>query len=92
MTMPGTILLEVPPVASEITQYLPDAWKPIADTDIDGPASTPVKIDTERSLLGARATTRRVGADHLRGVGADAALSPSRGGPPADLARSGDPG
>jgi len=47
-------------VASEITQYLPDSWKPIIDTDIDGPNSTPTKVDAERPLLGARAVTRRL--------------------------------
>ena len=36
MILPGTVPLDVPTVASEITQYLPDSWKPIIDTDIDG--------------------------------------------------------
>ncbi len=60
MIMPGTIPLDIPTVASEITQYLPDSWKPIVDADIDGLGSTPVKIDTERPTLGARAMTRRL--------------------------------
>lgn len=60
LIMPGTLPLEVPRVTSEITQYLPDAWKPIVDTDVDGPGSTPVRIDAERSLLGQRAMTRRL--------------------------------
>ena len=60
MIMPGTIPLDLPTVASEITQYLPDSWQPIVDTDIDGLGSTPVKIDTERPTLGARAMTRRL--------------------------------
>jgi predicted AAA+ superfamily ATPase len=60
MIMPGTVPLEVPRVASEITQYLPDAWKPIVDADVDGPASTPVRIDAERTMLGTRAMTRRL--------------------------------
>ena len=60
MIMPGTIPLEVPRVSSELAQYLPDAWKPIMDADVDGPASTPVRIDAERSTLGARAMTRRL--------------------------------
>lgn len=60
MIMPGTVPLEVATVASEITQYLPDSWKPIIDTDIDGANSTPVRVDTERPLLGGRAVTRRL--------------------------------
>jgi hypothetical protein len=60
MILPGTVPLDVPTVASEITQYLPDSWKPIIDTDIDGLNSTPTKVDAERPLLGARAVTRRL--------------------------------
>jgi predicted AAA+ superfamily ATPase len=58
--LPGTVPLDVPTVTSEITQYLPDSWKPIIDSDIDGLGSSPVKIDTERPTLGARAITRRL--------------------------------
>lgn len=60
MILPGTVPLDVATVASEITQYLPDSWKPIIDTDIDGTNATPVRVDTERPLLGARAVTRRL--------------------------------
>jgi predicted AAA+ superfamily ATPase len=60
MILPGTVPLDVPTVTSEITQYLPDAWKPILDSDVDGAGSTPVRIDTERPTLGARAITRRL--------------------------------
>jgi predicted AAA+ superfamily ATPase len=60
MILPGTVPLDVPTVTSEITQYLPDAWKPIVDTDIDGSGAVPVRIDTERPTLGARAITRRL--------------------------------
>jgi len=60
MIMPGALPLDVSTVASEITQYLPDAWKPIIDADVDGPGSTPVRIDASRSTLGARALTRRL--------------------------------
>jgi hypothetical protein len=60
MILPGTIPLDMPTVVSEITQYLPDAWKPIIDTDVDGSGSTPAKIDLERSTFGQRAVTRRL--------------------------------
>lgn len=60
MILPGTVPLDVATVASEITQYLADSWKPIIDTDIDGPGSTPVRVDSERPLLGGRAVTRRL--------------------------------
>jgi predicted AAA+ superfamily ATPase len=60
MILPGTVPLDIATVASEMTQYLPDSWKPIIDTDIDGANSTPVRIDKERPLLGGRAMTRRL--------------------------------
>ncbi|MEU3630907.1 Swt1 family HEPN domain-containing protein [Streptomyces fradiae] len=60
LIMAGSIPLDVPTVASELTQYLPDAWKPILDTDVDGEASTPVRIDAERPTFGGRALTRRI--------------------------------
>lgn len=60
LIMPGSLPLDVPSVLSEITQYLPDSWKPIIDADIDGSGSTPVQIDSERVLFGQRALTRRL--------------------------------
>ena len=60
MILPGTVPLDMPTVVSEITQYLPDAWKPIIDTDVDGITSTPARIDRERSTFGQRAVTRRL--------------------------------
>ncbi len=60
MILPATVPLDVATVASEITQYLPDSWKPIIDTDIDGLNSTPAKVDQDRPLLQARAVTRRL--------------------------------
>ena len=60
LIMPGSLPLDIPTVLSEITQYLPDSWKPIVDADIDGPGSTPVQIDSERVLFGQRALTRRL--------------------------------
>ncbi|HOA58222.1 MAG TPA: Swt1 family HEPN domain-containing protein, partial [Dermatophilaceae bacterium] len=60
MILPGTVPLDVSSVSREITQYLPDSWKPIIDADIDGTGSTPVRIDSERSTFGGRMVTRRL--------------------------------
>ena len=60
LIMPGSLPLDVPEVLSEISQYLPDSWKPIVDADIDGTGSTPVQIDAERPLFGQRIITRRL--------------------------------
>lgn len=60
LILPGTVPLQVPLVTSEMTQYLPDQWKPIIDADVDGDSSVPVRIDAEKPLLGARSVTRRL--------------------------------
>lgn len=60
LIMPGSVPLDAAAVLSELTQYLPDSWKPIVDADIDGPGSTPVQIDSDRPAFGQRATTRRL--------------------------------
>jgi hypothetical protein len=60
LIIPGTVPLEVPAVGGEVTQFLPDAWQPVLDADVDGPASVAVRIDAERPALGDRAMTRRL--------------------------------
>jgi len=60
LIMPGSVPLNAPRVASELTNYLPDLWKPIIDRDIDGQGSTPVQIDSTRPTFGARSLTRRI--------------------------------
>lgn len=60
LIMPGSVPLNVARVASELTNYLPDLWKPIIDSDIDGEGSTPVQIDASRAAFGARSLTRRI--------------------------------
>ncbi|GGM39994.1 Swt1 family HEPN domain-containing protein [Dactylosporangium sucinum] len=60
LIMAASVPLDVPTVASELTQYLPDAWKPIIDADIDGEGSTPARVDGERPTFGSRALTRRI--------------------------------
>lgn len=60
LIMPGSVPLNAPRVASELTSYLADSWKPIIDKDIDGEGSTPVAIDASRPTFGARSLTRRI--------------------------------
>jgi len=60
LIMAGSVPLDHSRVASELRQYLPDAWQPIIDADIDGEGSTPAKVDAERPTFGARSLTRRI--------------------------------
>ena len=45
---------------TDLTQYLEDQWKPIIDSDIDGPSSMAQRIDLERPSLGQRFVTQRL--------------------------------
>lgn len=60
LIMPGSIPLHMSSVSGELTNYLPDSWKPIIDQDIDGESATPVRIDGEKPTFGQRALTRRI--------------------------------
>ena len=60
LIMPANILLDDPPVQSEINRYLPDNWAPVIERDIDGPNSLPTRIDGEAPNLGRYGACRRV--------------------------------
>lgn len=60
LILPGNVPLDADSVNSNLTQYLHDPWKPIIDTDVAGPNSTPAIIDTERTVLGQRHLTQRI--------------------------------
>lgn len=60
LVLPGNVPLEATSVNTDLTQYLQDQWKPIIDSDIDGPGSTAVNIDLERANLGQRFITERI--------------------------------
>ena len=60
LIMPGSVPLDDANVLTELTQYLPDAWKPIIDADVDGDSSTPLQVDRERPAFGQRGLTRRL--------------------------------
>ncbi len=58
--LPASLPLDDSRVRSELTRYLEDNWAPILDTDIDGPASLPVLLDTQVTNLGRYLAARRV--------------------------------
>jgi hypothetical protein len=60
LILPSTIPIDDARVQSELTRYLPDNWAPIIEKDVDGPASLPLKIDSEQPNLGKLHATRRV--------------------------------
>src|SRR5579859_5766426 len=60
LILPSTIPIDDPRVQSELTRYLSDNWSPIIEKDVDGPASLPLRIDSEVPSLGKFSACRRV--------------------------------
>jgi predicted AAA+ superfamily ATPase len=60
LIMPATLPIEDPRVRDELTRYLSDSWKPIIESDVDGPNSLPLRIDGEMPNLGKLSAARRV--------------------------------
>ena len=60
LILPGNVPLDATTVNTDLTQYLEDQWKPIIDSDIDGPGSTAQQIDLDRPALGQRFVTQRI--------------------------------
>lgn len=60
LILPGNVPLDATTVNTDLTQYLEDQWKPIIDSDIDGPGSTAQQIDLDRPSLGQRFVTQRI--------------------------------
>ncbi|MDR1077413.1 MAG: DUF499 domain-containing protein, partial [Propionibacteriaceae bacterium] len=60
LILPGNVPLAATTVNTDLTQYLEDSWRPIIDSDIDGPQATAAQIDNSRPSLGSRHVTRRI--------------------------------
>ena len=60
LILPASIPLDDQDVFEEVTRHLEDNWKPVVDTDIDGPGSVPNVLDREIPSLGRLQASRRV--------------------------------
>ncbi len=60
LILPSSVPMDDAAVKSELTKYLPDVWEPIISQDVDGPNSTPLKLDEEVRHLGRYSACRRV--------------------------------
>lgn len=60
LIMPGAVPLDAMTVREELTRYLPDGWNTVTETDVDGPRSVPLRIDSENPRLGQVMAARRV--------------------------------
>jgi hypothetical protein len=59
LILPATMPLGDPAVAAEVTRSLGDAWRPVLDADVDGPAALPGRLDRELASLGRYQAARR---------------------------------
>jgi predicted AAA+ superfamily ATPase len=59
LILPASVPLDDAAVQSELTRNLDHAWQPILDSDIDGPASVPHKVDRAFPNLGRYGAARR---------------------------------
>jgi len=78
LIMPGSVPIDSPPVASELTRYLEEGWAPVIERDVDGPNSLPLQLDRENPNLGRYSATRRVARAIYMGS-APIQQSPNRG-------------
>jgi len=60
MIMPGSVAISSPRVEPELLHYLDVNWQSIIAGDVDGPNSTPYKIDQSAPNLNRYSATRRV--------------------------------
>lgn len=60
LIMPATLPIDDARVRDELTRYLADSWKPIIESDVDGPNALPLRIDADTPNLGKLSATRRV--------------------------------
>ena len=61
MIMPGSVAISTARVEPELLHYLDATWQAIIAGDVDGPTSTPYKIDQSAPNLNKYSATRRVG-------------------------------
>ncbi|MCC7078886.1 MAG: DUF499 domain-containing protein [Acidimicrobiia bacterium] len=60
LIMPASVPIAAPTVQEELNNYLEENWPPVIETDVDGPNSTPRRLDAEYPNLGKYQACRRV--------------------------------
>jgi predicted AAA+ superfamily ATPase len=60
LILPAHVPVGAQKIEGELTRYLPSGWTTVIEKDVDGPDSTPRKIDADKPNLGRISATRRV--------------------------------
>ena len=82
LILPGSLPLDDTGAATELDRHLDDNWKPIIDTDIDGPSSMARSIDEQFKNLGQYGAARRVAERCSSGRRHAPAAAPAASTPP----------
>ncbi len=78
LIMPASVPLNASTVSFELCRYLEEAWKPVIDTDVDGPTSLPLRLDQGNPNFGKLAACRRAARTVFLGSAATLKL-PNKG-------------
>ena len=60
LILPANVSIDDSRVQFELVRYLPDAWPPVMDREVDGTNSLPLRLDAEVPNLGRHSACRRV--------------------------------
>ena len=60
LILPAHVPVGAQKIEGELTRYLPSGWTTVIEKDVDGPDSTPRKLDADKPNLGRISATRRV--------------------------------
>lgn len=60
LILPAHVPVGSQKIEGELTRYLPSGWSTVIEKDVDGPDSTPRKLDADKANFGRISATRRV--------------------------------
>jgi hypothetical protein len=72
LIMPSSIPLDDNDVKNQLVRFLDNQWEPIISQDVDGPQSTPTRLDTENPNFGRVSACKRVARSLYIGTAPDA--------------------
>ena len=72
LIMPSSIPLDDNDVKNELVRFLDNQWEPIISQDVDGPQSTPTRLDMENPNFGRFSACKRVARSLYIGTAPDA--------------------
>lgn len=79
LIMPGSLPLEDGTVRNKSIHYLPQGWEPVLESEVDGPRSAPLDLDSHNSLFGGVQAARRTARTIFLGSAPSATQQAARG-------------